>query len=84
MTELCASMTTAPVLHTFVLYLIAFCSRLETACNVISGRFVGHNDADKALKVRDPRLNRSREISPEAVIFDGFFHTNSRPEVVMP
>ena len=35
-TELCTSMPTAPVLRTLVQYLIALCSRLETASDVIS------------------------------------------------
>ena len=35
------SLAGGPVLRTFVQYLIAFCSRPETASDVISGRFVG-------------------------------------------
>ena len=32
---------TGPVLRTFMQYLMAFCSRQETASDVVSGRFVG-------------------------------------------
>ena len=41
-TELCAYMPATPVLRTYVPCLIAFCSRLEAASEVISGRFVLH------------------------------------------
>ena len=68
MAELSASMPAAPVLHTFVQYLIAFGSRREATSGVISDRFVRLIVADKSMKFRDPRLNRSGEIRPEAVI----------------
>ena len=45
-------------LCTFVQYLIALCSRLEEASDVISGTFVGLTVADKFVKFRHPRLNR--------------------------
>ena len=35
--DLLDSLPAAPVLRTFVQYLIALCSRLEAACDVISG-----------------------------------------------
>ena len=66
-------------------YLIAFCSRPETASDVIPGAFVGLAIPDKAVRCLDRRLNRSREIPREAVgggIFDGFFRDDFRPEVV--
>ena len=44
-----------------------FCSRLETASDVISGRFVGAIVYNKQIKFCDPCLNRSGEIPPEAV-----------------
>ena len=74
----------APVLRTVLQYLIAFCSRLEAASDVISGTFVAPTVPDKIVKFRDPCLNRSRVIPPEAVgggIFDSFFRYNFRPEV---
>ena len=48
-------------------YLIALCCRTETASDVVSGRFVLPVVRDKRVKFRDPRLNCSREIPPEAV-----------------
>ena len=57
-------------------YLIALCSRLEAANDVISGGFVRLIVPDKCVKCCDPCLNRSRKIAPEAVagsIFDSFF-----------
>ena len=53
--------------------------------DVISGRFVGSVVPNNHVKFGDPRLNRSREMPPEAVgggIFDGFFRCSFRPEVV--
>ena len=73
-----------PVLRTFVQNLIAFCSNMETASDVISGNFVGSIVPDKLVKCRDLLLNRSREILPKAVgdgILTGFFHDNFGPEV---
>ena len=69
--------SSVPVLRTFLYYLIAFCSRRETASDVTSGRFVRPIVHDKPVKFRDPHLNRAREIPPEAVgrgIFDGIFN----------
>ena len=66
----------APVLRSFVQYLIAFCSRLKAASDDMFGRFVGLTVPDKWVKFRDRRLNRSREIRPKSVesgIIDGFF-----------
>ena len=54
-------------LRTFVQYLTAFCSRLETVNDVISGTFVRPVVHDKRVKSRAPRLNHSREIQTEAV-----------------
>ena len=65
-----------PVLCTFVQYLIEVCNRMETACGVISCKFLGLIVRVSAQKFRDPRLNRSGEIAPEAVgsgIFDCYF-----------
>ena len=65
---------------TFLLYLIAFCSWPEVMSDVISGRFVGPVVPDNRVKFGDPRTNRSREISPEAVwgcIYDGFIAVSS-------
>ena len=63
-----------PVLRTVVLccrqYLIAFCRWPKAASDVIYGRFgrlVGPNTYGKCVKFDDPRLNRSREIPPEAI-----------------
>ena len=56
-----------PVFRTFVQYLITFCSRPETASDVISGLFVGMIVPEKPVTFRDPRLNLSQAIPPEAV-----------------
>ena len=56
-----------PVLHTFVQYLISFCSRLEAASDVVSSRFLWSIVPDKCVKFCDPCLNRSREMPPDAV-----------------
>ena len=45
-----------PVLHTFVQYLIAFCSQPETASDIKSCRFVGSILHNKRVKCRDPRF----------------------------
>ena len=66
-TELCAYMPAAPVLCTFVQHLIAFCCRPEASGDVISGKFVPPIVHDKIEKFRDPGLNHSGEIPPEAV-----------------
>ena len=52
---------------TFAQYLIAFCRRPEVTSDVISGKFLGAVVPDNLVKFCDPRLNRSREIPPEAV-----------------
>ena len=65
-----------PVLRTLMHYLIAFCTRREPASDVISGVFLKPVVPDKRVKSRDPCLNGSLEIPPEAVvagIFDSFF-----------
>ena len=62
-----------PVLRTFLKYLIVFCRRPERAGDAILGRFEGPLVLDKRVKFRDPSLNCSREIPPEAIgsgIFD--------------
>ena len=50
-------------------YLIEFCSRLETVSDVIFGTFVcgAGYPRDIRVKVRDPHLNCSREMSRKAV-----------------
>ena len=61
--------------------LIASCNRLETASDIIFGKFVGPNVPDKPIKFCGPCLNRSREIPPKAVrdgIFDVFAITSDR------
>ena len=75
MAELFDSFWAVPVLRTSVQYLTIFCSRLEAAGDVISGRFVGLVVLDKPVKLHDPSLNCSSEIPLEAVggdIFDCF------------
>ena len=67
MAELFNSLPEAAVLRTFAQYLIAFCSRLEEASDVISCSFVGLTFPDDCVKCRDPRLNRSEEILPKAI-----------------
>ena len=65
-------------------YSNAFCSRLETASDVMSSTFVGPVVPNERVKFRDPRFNRSRRIPPDAVeggIFDVSFRDNFRPEV---
>ena len=86
MAELLDYLSTAPVVRTFVQYLIVFCSWLEAAIDVISGRFAGLTVADNRVKLfRDHRLNRSGEIQPKAIgcsIFGHFSNfCNRRPEV---
>ena len=66
----------APILRTFVQFLIAFCSRLEAASDIISGRLVKLAVLNKCEKFWDPRLNCAPEIRPEAIagcIFDRLF-----------
>ena len=70
----------AAVFAHFLQYVIAFYSRPEAASDVMSSAFPRLIVPDKCLKVRDPRLDRSGEISPEAVgcvILDGLFATTS-------
>ena len=45
-----------PFYALFLQCLIVFCIRLETASDVISGRFVEPTVRDKQAKFRDPRL----------------------------
>ena len=50
--------------------------QLEAVGGVFFGTFVGQIILDKHVKLRDPSLNRSREILPEVVgggIFDSVF-----------
>ena len=47
--------------------LIAFCSRLEAASDVISGRFMRPIVPDKNVKFCDPRLNYSGKIRCETI-----------------
>ena len=72
----------------FCAVFIALCSRPETASDVIFSRYVGPVVREKQVQFCDPRLNRSREISPEAV-GGGEFATvfsnvdNFRPKVAI-
>ena len=59
----------APVLRTFVQYLMVFCSRPETAWDVISSRFVELTVPDES-----DRLNRSREIRPKKAVGCGIYY----------
>ena len=40
--------------YAFLQYFIAFCSRQETASDVLSGRFMGPIVRDTSVKFRDP------------------------------
>ena len=65
--------------------LIAFCSRLETASDVVSGSFLGPIVHDKLVKFCDSRFKHCREILPEA-FGSGIFYRfenfdNCQPEV---
>ena len=65
-------------------YLIAFGSLPEATNDVVSGRFLALVGPDNTVKFGDPRLNLSRQITPEAVfgsISYGVFRGNFRPEV---
>ena len=65
-----------PILRTFVQCLIAFCNLPEVASDVISGKFLRPVVLNKCVNFRDPGLECSREIPPEAGgggIFDSFF-----------
>ena len=50
MTKVCTSVPVAPILRTVVQYLIAFCSRLEVASDVISGANVEQVGMDVLVK----------------------------------
>ena len=52
----------APALRNFAQYLITFCSRLEAASDVISGRIARPIVVDKRVKLCHPCLKRSREL----------------------
>ena len=65
-------------------YLIAFSSRPEAASDVISDMFVKPILLDTCAKFHDLCLNRSPEMSPEAVgggSFDSFFRCSFLLEV---
>ena len=72
MANLFYSLSAEPGLSTFVQYLTAFCSQPEEACDVLSCKFVTPIVCEKFAKFCDPHLNSSREIQPEAIIFDSF------------
>ena len=55
------------ILHTFVQYLLAYCSRAEAAIDVICGTFVGPSVPDKFVECRDPCSNHARE--NETILF---------------
>ena len=55
-------------------YLITFCSRLEAASDVISGKFAGLTVPYKSAKFRSSCLKCSREIPSEAIGGDIFEH----------
>ena len=69
--------------HFCAVYLIAFCSRLAAAIDVISSI---RRICDKCVKFCDPRLNHSLSInttpSNRRLHFRQFVRDNSRPEVV--
>ena len=68
-----------PFFQTVAQYFVAFCCRPEAASDVMSSSFVGAIIRDKDAKFRDPYLNRSRQIPPEAVgrgSFDDFVRDN--------
>ena len=69
------------LLHTFVQYIFAFCSRPGTSSDIISRRFWGSIVPDKPVKFRGPRFNSSREMPPP-VAFSTVFQDNFRTEVV--
>ena len=50
----------------------------EETSDVISGRFVRPIVLEKRVKMGHPRLNRSREIPPEAVVPGGIFYSFCR------
>ena len=58
-----------PVLHTYVQYLTAFCSRPETAIDVISGKIEGPIVHDKRVKFCDHRRNATSLNSKTLPIF---------------
>ena len=85
-TELCGSMPTASFQRTFVHYLIPFCSRPEAASGIMFGNFVEPVVSDKRVKCRDPSLNHSPEIRPQAVgcgIFDRFQNFQDRRRFIV-
>ena len=69
--QLFDSLPAAPVLLTFLQYLVAFSSRLGATIGIISsvlsGWFVGPVIPYRRVNCLDPRLNRSGEIQPKAV-----------------
>ena len=65
-------------LRTFIQHSTKFCSRPEAAIGIISGKCMRHSIGDKAVKLGDPRLNRSRQIQN----CRRFFRDNCQPEVV--
>ena len=85
MAELFDSLSGLTAVRTLVQYLIAFCSRAETASDVLSDKFEAPVVSDKLVEFRGPCLNRSWEIPREAIgggTFDVFFRDNFRPEIV--
>ena len=60
--ELFNSLPTAPVLRTFVQYLIAFCGRPEAAGDVISGVSLDYIYVGVLVKFGDYRPSRSRDV----------------------
>ena len=66
-------------LLTFMECSTTFCCRLEASSDVVPGIFARQVVPDNAVKLRDPRLNRYREICQAA--FPRFFCDNFRPEV---
>ena len=61
------------VLRTFGQYLMTYFSRPESANDINSDIFVRSVVLEKRLKFRDPILNCSREILPEAVAGGSFY-----------
>ena len=73
MAELFDSLPAGPVSRTFAQYLIAFCSRLEVASDVVSGRFVTPIVPDKCVKFGDSCLNFLENPKPLEVAFSKVF-----------
>ena len=73
-----ASVLAAPVLRTIVQYLIAFCSRPETASDIISGRLVGpivHDKHVNFLSIAKTVIEKFH-MKPSGAAFSTVFRTS--------